>query len=186
MAAQLAALQNLSLQEGKRVMAIPENIDYDSLREQLSAGNVAFEPTTSANVDHQAVEHAIASASATEGLGGDSIAVAYLDTTPTQLADLRDVAQDLQLSTTHDTVIVQAPGGVGAVSDTLTRAQIEAGQDALVSAPPETGVTAFLEAAQQADTTNWGIITVIAIAILFAAMLVAFRAERREPLHHEG
>ncbi|PFG28698.1 DUF6676 family protein [Corynebacterium renale] len=152
-------------------MGIPANVDIESLKAQLSAGNAAFEPATSTVLDHATLEDALLHANSLAAEDGGTVAVAFLDSTPTQLADLRDIAQDLQLSTTHDTVIIQAPGGVGAASDTLTRAQIEIGEHALISSVPERGPASFIEAAQSAESIiPWGLLVAVATAAVLAVL----------------
>lgn len=153
-------------------MGIPANVDFESLKTQLSAGNAAFEPFTSTVLDHATLENALQHANSITDESGGTVAVAFLDSTPTQLADLRDIAQDLQLSTTHDTVIIQAPGGVGAASGSLTRAQVEIGEHALISSVPEWGPASFMEAAHSAESIiPWGLMVALASAIIVTVLL---------------
>lgn len=116
----------------------------DPLTRQLRDNGVGF--------DHDApeqLEAALAEAVAdAESELGSEIGLVVMDQTPGSLADLRDLAQDLLYATGDQTVIIRTPQAAIAVSDELTRAQIEVGERAMVAQPDYAeGVRAFFSAA---------------------------------------
>lgn len=129
---------------------IPAELNTEDLASQLAGDGIAFETQNPAN---PALEAHLADT--VGSLGSSDLGIAVLETTPQQLADLRDVAQVLHDATGYETVIVRAPGGVGAVSGDLPRAAVESGQRALLAEPDYgAGVRAFVEAAE-AQSVQW-------------------------------
>ena len=101
---------------------IPADVDVDDIAAQLSADGVAFSnPELALDDDLQA--HI--STSLQPGHG-----IAVVDVFPEKIPDLRDLAQTLQQQTGLDTVILQAPMKVSAVSNSYNRAALEAAEDA--------------------------------------------------------
>ncbi|MEX3505863.1 DUF6676 family protein [Corynebacterium sp. LK2590] len=99
---------------------IPQGVDVPDLAEQLDQDSVAFtNPVLAGDPGAQAD----AQASLRDGDG-----IAVVDIAGGSPADYRDVAQELQDATGLDTVIVQSPGTISVVSDSLSRAEIESAQ----------------------------------------------------------
>lgn len=109
----------------------------------------------------------------------DPAAVIVLEQTPKQVADLRDLAQDVAGQTDFDTVLVRTPHVAVGVSENLTRAQIERGQLAMVAEPDYVaGLHAF--AAEAAGFhVNWLLVVGLVVLVLLCVALFTFRASRR-------
>ena len=99
---------------------IPQGVDVPDLAEQLDQDSVAF---TNPRLAGDPGAQADAQASLRDGDG-----IAVVDIAGGSPADYRDVAQELQDATGLDTVIVQSPGTISVVSDSLSRAEIESAQ----------------------------------------------------------
>lgn len=155
-------------------------LDLDTLSAQLREDGVAID--VSASVD-----------TATDGALRTSLVDALAGSAGSDLGDagvvvvgpgqgsgpeLRDAAQDLQLATHLDTVMIRTPNASIAVSDDLTRAQIERGQRAMVSQPDYAqGVADFAGAA--ADfSVPWGLVAFLALAAIVATVLATALAVR--------
>ncbi|WKD59278.1 DUF6676 family protein [Corynebacterium caspium] len=112
----------------------------------------------------------------------EDIAFIALDFTPEHLPELRDLAQDLQLSTTRELVVIRAPGGAGSVSTVLSRAQIEAGEAAMMASPDYVaGLKFYSEAAAAHDNPvgDWGIASGIGtFGVLMVFALATWRSFR--------
>lgn len=102
---------------------IPAGVDVDDIADQLSADGVAFSnPELALDDDLQA--HIADSLQPNHG-------IAVVDVFPEKIPDLRDLATILQEQTGLDTVILQAPMRVSAVSNSYDRASLEAAEDSL-------------------------------------------------------
>lgn len=107
---------------------IPADVDLDDLRHQLGEDAVAFgtlvpegraaelEPGLLGAVDHA------------RDTDFGTLGIVLLERTPPQAADMRDVAQELLMSTDLDTVIVRSPHSGAVVSDMHSRAELEMAQ----------------------------------------------------------
>lgn len=153
------------------------NVDVAGLAAQLAAGRVAFERPLD---DVPAITAAVTS---TQSRGTGSLGFAALETTPERPGDLRDIAQDLQLATDLNTVIVRTPHATAAVSDTLSRAQIETGEQALIAEPDYAlGVEAFGQQAAE-FAVNWFAFVVLVAVVVAAVVAVtqwAVKEQRRD------
>lgn len=157
---------------------VPAEANLDSLRQQMVEDGIAFGTENPVNGPlEDALQATLASA---DSAAIDPVGVVVLEQTPVQPADLRDLAQDLMMSTPFETVIVRTPHAASAVSEHLTRHQIEDGQRAMVAQAdyPE-GLRAFIEGAQETGV-NWPLAAVAAVIVLGAAFTVsALQARRR-------
>lgn len=156
---------------------IPADVDVDALRTQLIEDGIAFGTANPVNAPLEvALRDTLA---ATDSAQLDPVAVVVLEHTPVQVADLRDLAQDLMTTTPFETVIVRTPHAASAVSENLTRHQIEDAQRAMVAQPdyPE-GLSAFLDSAQ-ATSPNWLLVITAVVIGLAAVFTVAFMQGRR-------
>lgn len=109
----------------------------------------------------------------------DPAAVIVLEQTPKQVADLRDLAQDVANQTDFDTVLVRTPHVAVGVSDDLTRAQIESGQLEMVSEPDYVaGLHAFV-AGVDSFSVNWPLVVGLVVALLACVAVVTVRLTRR-------
>ncbi|WP_408931481.1 DUF6676 family protein [Corynebacterium sp. YSMAA1_1_D6] len=102
---------------------IPAGVDVDGIAQQLEADGVAFSNPGLARDD--ALQEPIA-----EALHPNH-GIAVVDVYPEKIPDLRDLATALQEQTGLDTVILQAPMKVSAVSDSYDRGSLEAAEDSL-------------------------------------------------------
>ena len=154
---------------------IPVDVDMASLEAQLQEDGIAFGTDNPVNVPLEAAMRDALTQAPSDDMGEAGLVV--LEQTPPQIADLRDVAQDLLNGTGYDTVVVRTPNAAIAVSDSLSRAAIERGQTAMVAQPdyPQ-GVVAFVEAAQ-GHSVAWGIaVGSVVLALACIAALSAWRA----------
>ena len=168
--------------------------DFHSLREQLIDDAVAFGTENPVNDMLQtdllgAIADIEAAATSTGGAGGEvtgpagRVGVVVLEQTGQPAGHLRDLAQDLKDATAQevgfDTVIVRTPASTAAVSDTLSRAEVEKGQFALISEPDyAAGVRAFGAAAAE-FTIPWVAVIIAVIVLVALAALSSLSAARK-------
>ena len=146
----------------------------EDLVSQLSSSSVAFGTDNPVNAAlGPALQAALADASL------DTAGMIVLEQTPPVIADLRDLAQDAAAETGLDTVLVRTPQVAVGVSDSLTRAQVERGERAMVAEPDYVvGVNAFVDAANS-FSVNWPLaVAVIVVALAAVAAVTAFSARR--------
>ncbi|MDO4631921.1 MAG: hypothetical protein Q4A82_06530 [Corynebacterium sp.] len=146
---------------------IPESVNLPDLSDQLRADGVALEqPNPALHTDLlEAKEYA-----ATKNIG--TLGIAVLEAPPAQLADMRDIAQELAASTDIDTVIVKVPGTAAVVSNTYSWAQLEKAQQALVVQPDYgAGVRGFVDGLQGVPV---GLLSVLLVVVLVAAVGASF------------
>ena len=145
---------------------IPPDTDIADLSRQLNEDSVA-----NSNVG-LASDPALQASVAGALEPGEGIAV--VDIYPDKFADLRDLAQALKEASNLDTVIVQAPQGISAVSDSHSRAALESAQQAV--APGLDQVTALNQLHTHLGTATmpaeWLILGLIIIAL--AGAVAAF------------
>lgn len=153
----------------------PAILDLANLAEQLRGDGVAFrDPAAADPVLEADIAEALARAP-----GGSSAGVVVVDATPAGPAQLRDAAQDLQLATGLDTVIVRTPDLAIAVSGELTRAQVERGQAAMAVQPDyAAGVREFYGAAD-GFSVPWGLVGALAVFAAAAVVAATVAAARR-------
>lgn len=155
----------------------PSAPNFDSLRAQLIDDAVAFGTDNPVNEALQAdligalsdIEAGEAGAPGPAGHTG----IVVLEQTGQPAGQLRDLAQDLKNATdadaAFDTVIVRTPASTAAVSDSLSRAQVEKGQYALIAEPDYAeGIRSF---AAEADgfAVPWALVSVILLALIAVA-----------------
>ena len=156
---------------------IPADVNVDDIAAQLSADGVAFSnPELALDDDLQA--HI--SASLQPGHG-----IAVVDVFPEKIPDLRDLATTLQQQTGLDTVILQAPMKVSAVSKSYDRATLEAAEDALPTGLDQVTLLNDFYATADHFSTPWGIILGLLFCLAAAAGWMAFRASARQNLAAE-
>ena len=149
----------------------------EELVSQLSSSSVAFGTDNPVNAElGAALEAALADAN-TVSFGPAGMIV--LEQTPPVIADLRDLAQDTAAETGLNTVLVRTPHVAVGVSDSLTRAQVERGERAMVAEPDYVaGVHAFNDAATS-FSVNWPLAVAVIVVVLAAvAAVTAFSARR--------
>ena len=110
--------------------------------------------------------------------------VVVLDATPLHGAQLRDLAQDLQIETGLDTVLIRTPHLAIGVSEDYTRAQIEHAQRAMVAEPDYgTGVAQFFATAES-FALPWGtvgLVVAVVVALIIATSVLASRRSSQAP-----
>lgn len=145
---------------------IPPDTDIADLSRQLNEDSVAYSNVGLAS--DPALQASVAGALEP----GEGIAV--VDIYPDKFADLRDLAQALKEASNLDTIIVQAPQGISAVSDSHSRAALESAQQAV--APGLDQVTALNQLHTHLGTATmpaeWLILGLIIIAL--AGAVAAF------------
>ena len=149
----------------------------EELVSQLASSSVAFGTDNPVNAElGAALEAALADAN-TVSFGPAGMIV--LEQTPPVIADLRDLAQDTAAETGLNTVLVRTPHVAVGVSDSLTRAQVERGERAMVAEPDYVaGVHAFNDAATS-FSVNWPLAVAVIVVVLAAvAAVTAFSARR--------
>ncbi|WP_144792894.1 Rv1476 family membrane protein [Corynebacterium singulare] len=147
---------------------IPAGVDVDNIAEQLSEDGVAFSNPELALDD--ALQEPIA-----DSLHPDH-GVAVVDVFPEKIPDLRDLATALQKETGLDTVILQAPMKVSAVSNSYDRAALEAAEDSLPPGLDQVTLLNDFYASADGFSAPWLAIlgTLFSLAVLAGAM--AFRS----------
>lgn len=151
----------------------------EELVSQLASSSVAFGSDNPVNAElGPALEAALTDAN-TVSFGPAGMIV--LEQTPPVIADLRDLAQDTAAETGLDTVLVRTPHVAVGVSDSLTRAQVERGERAMVAEPDYVvGVNAFAEVASS-FSVNWPLaVVVIVVALAAVTAVTAFSARRSD------
>lgn len=149
--------------------------DLDALSAQLRDGRVAFGTDNPVNESLAAdLTQAMGNMDSTVSTDVGEMGVVVLETTPERPGDLRDIAQDLQNATGLDTVVVRTPHSAAAVSNSLSRAEIESGQLAMVAEPDyAVGLEAF---AAEADgfAPPWVVVGLVLAAIVAVVALTTF------------
>lgn len=152
---------------------IPDGVNLDDLALQLEEDSVAFGPfVPSGKVSD--VEPGLIDAVTHAGEGDfGSLGVVVLEHTPAHAPDLRDVAQDLLLSTGMDTIIVRTPESGAVVSDVHSRAALEQAQYPLLGNPDLVGgVNAFVGEIN-GWTVSWtSVLAVILVVLALTALAV--------------
>lgn len=147
----------------------------EELSSQLASSSVAFGTDNPVNAElGAALERALADANSFDPAG-----MIVLEQTPPVIADLRDLAQDAVAETGLETVLVRTPHVAVGVSDSLTRAQVERGERAMVAEPDYVaGVHAFANSAES-FSVNWPLAVAVIVVVLAAvAAVTAFSARR--------
>lgn len=142
---------------------IPADVDIDDLARQLEEDSVAV------GENHEGLEPALLDAvdHAESGEFG-SLGIVVLDHTPPHTADLRDIAQELQLATELGTVLVRTPSSGAVVSEVHTRAELESAQHPLLGNPDIPVATHQFIDQVNAAGINWPLITVLVLALMVA------------------
>lgn len=147
---------------------IPEGVDIPDLSAQLAEDGVAFsnpDLATSAEIQDPIV-------STLQDLHG----IAVVDVYPTRLADARDIAQELQDATGLDTVVVQTVRNVSAVSETYSRAAIEATQGDMPQGVNQVELLDRFYAGVDPFGVPWLLIVAMAVVALVLAGLFVYRS----------
>lgn len=152
----------------------------DSLAAQLRQDGIAFGDPAG---PHYALRADLVRA-LDEAPGDGDAGVVVLDATPLHGAQLRDLAQDLQIETGLGTVLIRTPHLAIGVSENYTRAEIEQAQRAMVAEPDYgAGVAQFFTRAE-AFAVPWGtvgLVVAVVVALIIAASALAFRRSSQVP-----
>ena len=156
---------------------IPADVNIDSLASQIQADHVAIGEF---GLHHPGLEesltHAVTDA---QNSGFGTLGVVVLDHTPTVSADMRDIAWKVQQATGLDTIIVRSPDSGAVVSDTYSRAQLEAAQYHLLGNPDFAAGTRNFASDVMGMQFPWTIVGIALIAaILFIAAATALAARK--------
>ena len=147
---------------------IPEGVDIPDLSAQLAEDGVAFSnPDLATNAE---IQDPIVST--LQDLHG----IAVVDVYPTRLADARDIAQELQDATGLDTVVVQTVRNVSAVSDTYSRAAIEATQGDIPQGVNQVELLDRFYAGVDPFGVPWPLIVALVVVALVLAGLFVYRS----------
>lgn len=147
---------------------IPEGVDIPDLSAQLAEDGVAFSnPDLATNAE---IQDPIVST--LQDLHG----IAVVDVYPTRLADARDIAQELQDATGLDTVVVQTVRNVSAVSDTYSRAAIEATQGDILQGVNQVELLDRFYAGVDPFGVPWPLIVAMVVVALVLAGLFVYRS----------
>lgn len=168
---------------------IPAGVDLSDLSAQLSQGNVAIgEHAEFARAQQSQLRQAIAEINSnsaelanqdtenTDTLTCDgNFGIALIDTPYDKAADLRDVAQELQLRTGVETVIVRTPQGGAAVSDSYSRADLEAAESAFAGVSTDVGLRNYTEALSSPNP-SWLVFAIVIAAVIGTALILTWNA----------
>ncbi len=143
---------------------VPESVNLSDLSEQLLVDGVALER------DNDALHRDLMAArdyAASRGVG--ELGIAVLEAPPAQLADMRDIAQELARDTGIATVVVKVPGTAAVVSTRYSRADLEKAQQSLVVQPDYgVGVRGFADSL--ANPLPVGLLSALLLVVIAAAV----------------
>ena len=143
---------------------VPESVNLSDLSEQLLVDGVALER------DNDALHRDLMAArdyAASRGVG--ELGIAVLEAPPAQLADMRDIAQELARDTGIATVVVKVPGTAAVVSTRYSRADLEKAQQSLVVQPDYgVGVRGFADSL--ANPLPVGLLSTLLLVVIAAAV----------------
>ena len=143
---------------------VPESVNLSDLSEQLLVEGVALER------DNDALHRDLMAArdyAASRGVG--ELGIAVLEAPPAQLADMRDIAQELARDTGIATMVVKVPGTAAVVSTRYSRADLEKAQQSLVVQPDYgVGVRGFADSL--ANPLPVGLLSVLLLVVVAAAV----------------
>ena len=143
---------------------VPESVNLSDLSEQLLVDGVALER------DNDALHRDLVAArdyAASRGVG--ELGIAVLEAPPAQLADMRDIAQELARDTGIATMVVKVPGTAAVVSTRYSRADLEKAQQSLVVQPDYgVGVRGFADSL--ANPLPVGLLSVLLLVVVAAAV----------------
>ena len=88
---------------------------------------------------------------------------------------MRDVAQELQLRTGVETVIVRTPQGGAAVSDSYSRADLEAAESAFAGVSTDVGLRNYAEGLSSPNP-SWLVFAVVIAAVIGTALILTWNA----------
>lgn len=151
---------------------IPAGVDVDDIADQLSADGVAFSNPELA-LDDDLQTHIAESLQPNHG-------IAVVDVFPEKIPDLRDLATTLQEQTGLDTVILQAPMRVSAVSNSYDRAALEAAEDSLPTGLDQVTLLNDFYAVADQFSVPWLLIFAVAFIVAAVAGWASFRAAATE------
>lgn len=142
-------------------------LDMPDLTSQLAEDGVAFtNPELAGNGE---VQSRIAEALA------PNHGIAVVDIVPAKASDARNVAIDLQDATGLDTVLVQTISNISVVSDTYSRAEIEAVQSRIPSGIDQVDLLNQFYGGIEAAGAPWGLIAAVLAALTVLAFVASFR-----------
>ena len=151
---------------------IPAGVDVDGIADQLSADGVAFSnPELAQDADLQV--HIADSLQPNHG-------IAVVDVFPDKIPDLRDLATTLQEQTGLDTVILQAPMRVSAVSNSYDRATLEAAEDSLPTGLDQVTLLNDFYGTVDHLSVPWLMILMLFFCVAVAAGWAGFRATAKK------
>ncbi|MDO4760406.1 MAG: hypothetical protein Q4A31_00590 [Corynebacterium sp.] len=139
---------------------IPEGINISDLTTQLLDDGVAF-------VHDDPELHAQLVASREQSPALHNAGFVVLNFTPAQPADLRDIAQELLLSTDLSTIVVRSPDSGAIVSNAYSRAHLESAQHAFLSTPTIEAGVANLNQELETSPAVGGTLTLILASVIF-------------------
>ena len=143
---------------------VPESVNLSDLSEQLLVDGVALER------DNDALHRDLMAArdyAASRGVG--ELGIAVLEAPPAQLADMRDIAQELARDTGIATMVVKVPGTAAVVSTRYSRADLEKAQQSLVVQPDYgVGVRGFADSL--ANPLPVGLLSTLLLVVIAAAV----------------
>ncbi|MCZ9293039.1 DUF6676 family protein [Corynebacterium meitnerae] len=154
----------------------PVNVDKASLSAQLADDGVAFETDNPVNLLIEPdLLRVTQEANQTDNGPFGFIVLEQVGVGP---GALRDLAQEMLDETDTNTVIVRTPDATAAVSNTLTRAQIEGAQFALIRQPDYAqGIDAFVAETSQPGPAwaGLGVFFVAVVAVVALATRVSVK-----------
>lgn len=151
---------------------IPHGVDIAELSEQLAEDRLAIGPHAEfGRVQEPQLLDAVSTIS--EGAAGQDIGIALVDIPVDKAADLRDVAQELQIETGIETVIVRTPSGGAAVSENYSRASLEAAESAFADVPTNVGLVQFMDELSH-PLVSWPIFAATCVLVMFVALTISW------------
>lgn len=156
---------------------IPAGVDIADLSAQLREDQLAIGPNAEFGRMQESELLDVLSVSNQESgsgvYGGADFGLALIDVPVGKAADLRDVAQELQLNTEIETIVVRTPTVGAAVSDFHSRAELEAAESAFAHVQTSTGFQNFVDELSGAPFP-WGIIAIVLTIVIVTALTTSW------------
>ncbi|WP_072801861.1 Rv1476 family membrane protein [Rhodococcoides yunnanense] len=149
---------------------VPPGVDVDEIVSEVASTGVSAPASMEdalLSAVHRAEEHGI------------DLSIVVVDADPSHDSQLRDLATAVG---TQDggTVLVLSPGQVGSFSDTVSRVDLESGQDTTYTGDPVSAADNFVDTLVGPQTPWAGITAVIVLVVAgCAAATAAVKARRR-------
>lgn len=156
---------------------IPSGVDIADLSAQLREDQLAIGPNADfGRIQESELLDVLSVSNQESGAGVDGRAdfgLALIDVPFGKAADLRDVAQELQLNTEIETIVVRTPTAGAAVSELHSRAELEAAESAFAHVQTSTGFHNFVDTLSSTPI-QWSVVAIALTVVIATALTVSW------------